>query len=192
MGFVTLGLFALNFQGIQGGILQMINHGIVTGALFLCVGIVYERTHTRQIADYGGAASPLPLFAGLFMIFTLAAVGLPGTNGFVGEFLILVGGFTASKLLGAFAATGVIIGAVYMLWLYQNIFFVDTNPKLVGLTDVNTREILTLLPLIILVFWIGIYPNTFLSFMDVSVQHLMERISMSGPQLSQQAGEILR
>jgi NADH-quinone oxidoreductase subunit M len=192
MGFVTLGLFALNFQGIQGGILQMINHGIVTGALFLCVGIVYERTHTRQIVDYGGAASPLPVFAGLFMIFTLAAVGLPGTNGFVGEFLILIGGFTSSKLLGALAATGVIIGAVYMLWLYQNIFFVDTNPKLIGLPDINTREILTLLPLVILVFWIGIYPNTFLSIMDVSVQHLMERITMSGPQLSQQVGEILR
>lgn len=192
MGFVTLGIFALNFQGVQGGILQMINHGIVTGALFLCVGMVYERTHTRVIADYGGAATPLPVFAGLFMVFTLAAVGLPGTNGFVGEFLILVGGFTASKLLGAFAATGVIIGAAYMLWLYQNVFFVDTNPKLVGLPDVNEREILTLVPLVILVFWIGVYPNTFLGFMDASVQHLVERVSASGPQLSHHAGEILR
>ena len=126
------------------------------------------------------------------MIFTLAAVGLPGTNGFVGEFLILVGGFTASKVLGAFATTGVIIGAVYMIWLYQNVFFVETNKKLLGLSDINTREILTLVPLVILVFWIGIYPTSFLSFMDVSVQHLMERISMSGPQLSQQVGEILR
>ena len=192
MGFVTLGIFALNFQGIQGGILQMINHGIVTGALFLCVGMVYERTHTRVIADYGGAATPLPVFAGLFMIFTLAAVGLPGTNGFVGEFLILVGGFTASKLLGALAATGVIIGAAYMLWLYQNVFFVETNPKLLGLADLDEREIMTLVPLVILVFWIGVYPNTFLGFMDASVQHLIERLSAAGPQLSLQGGEVLR
>ena len=193
MGFVTLGIFALNFQGIQGGILQMINHGIVTGALFLCVGMLYERTHTRAIADYGGAAAPLPVYAGLFMIFTLAAVGLPGTNGFVGEFLILVGGFTASKLLGALGATGIIIGAAYMLWLYQNMFFVGTNPKLLGLTDINEREILTLLPLVILVFWIGFYPNTFLSFMDASVQHLIERISTAGQlQLSQHLGAIPR
>jgi NADH-quinone oxidoreductase subunit M len=193
MGFVTLGIFALNFQGIQGGILQMINHGIVTGALFLCVGMVYERTHTRVIADYGGAAAPMPVYAGLFMIFTLAAVGLPGTNGFVGEFLILVGGFTASKLLGAIAAIGIIIGAAYMLWLYQDMFFVNTNPKLRGLTDINEREILTLLPLVILVFWIGFYPNTFLSFMDASVQHLIERISTAGQlQLSQHVGVIPR
>jgi NADH-quinone oxidoreductase subunit M len=193
MGFVTLGIFALNFQGIQGGILQMINHGIVTGALFLCIGMIYERTHTRLIADYGGAASPLPVYAGMFMIFTLAAVGLPGTNGFVGEFLILVGGFTASKLLGALASTGIIIGAAYMLWLYQNVFFVETNPKLIGLSDINEREILTLLPLVILVFWIGFYPNTFLSFMDASVQHLIERINTAGQlQLSQHVGAILK
>ena len=192
MGFVTLGIFALNFQGVQGGILQMINHGIVTGALFLCVGMVYERTHTRIIADYGGAATPLPVFAGLFMVFTLAAVGLPGTNGFVGEFLILVGGFTASKLLGALAATGVIIGAAYMLWLYQNVFFVETNPKLLGLPDLNEREIMTLAPLVILVFWIGVYPNTFLGFIDPSVTHLLERVNATVPQLVQQGGEILR
>ncbi len=192
MGFVTLGIFALNFQGIQGGILQMINHGVVTGALFLCVGMVYERTHTRVIADYGGAATPLPVFSGLFMIFTLAAVGLPGTNGFVGEFLILVGGFTASKMLGALAATGIIIGAAYMLWLYQKVFFVDTNPKLVGLPDVNEREILTLIPLVILVFWIGIYPNSFLGFMDMSVQHLIDQVNASGQLLSQQGGGALK
>jgi NADH-quinone oxidoreductase subunit M len=195
MGFVTLGIFALNTQGVQGGILQMINHGIVTGGLFLLVGIVYERTHTRLIADYGGAASILPVYSGLFMIFTLASIGLPGTNGFIGEFLILLGGFTASKLLGVLAATGVIIGAAYMLWLYQNVFFVETNPGLLGhgFRDIGTREILTVLPLVILVFWIGVYPNTFLGFMDVSVQHLLDRLNSAGQtNIAQQIIEVVQ
>lgn len=186
MGFVTLGIFALNLQGLQGGILQMINHGIVTGGLFLCIGMVYDRTHTRQIVDYGGAASVLPVYAALFIIFTLASIGLPGTNGFVGEFLIILGGFTASKLIGTLSATGIIIGAAYMLWLYQRVFFMETNPKVQGCTDINMREIMTLAPLIILVFWIGIYPNTFLSFMDVSVQHLVARVNSPGLQNLQQ------
>src|SRR6202142_2412751 len=195
MGFVTLGIFALNTQGVQGGILQMINHGIVTGGLFLLIGIVYERTHTRRIADYGGAASVFPVYSALFMVFTLAAIGLPGTNGFIGEFLILLGGFTASKTLGVLAATGVIIGAAYMLWLYQNIFFVDTNPDLLGhgYRDVGMREMLTLLPLIVLVFWIGVYPNTFLSFMDVSVQGLLERVNSAGqPNVAAQIIEVVK
>ena len=117
------------------------------------------------------------------MIFTLASMGLPGTNGFVGEFLILVGGFTTSKMLGSLAATGIIIGAAYMLRLYQSIFFVAINPKLIGMPDVNEREILTLAPLVMLVFWIGFYPNAFLGFADVSVQHLIERMSTTVPQL---------
>lgn len=186
MGFVTLGIFALNLQGLQGGILQMINHGIVTGGLFLCIGMVYDRTHTRQIVDYGGAASVLPVYAALFIIFTLASIGLPGTNGFVGEFLIILGGFTASKLIGTLSATGIIIGAAYMLWLYQRVFFMETNPKVQGCTDINMREIMTLVPLVVLVFWIGIYPNTFLSFMDVSVQHLVSRVNSPGLQNLQQ------
>lgn len=177
MGFVTLGIFALNMQGLQGGILQMINHGIVTGGLFLCIGMVYDRTHTRQIADYGGTASVLPVYAALFMILTLASIGLPGTNGFIGEFLIILGGFTTSKLMGTLSATGIIIGAAYMLWLYQRVFFLEINPKMQGHKDIDLREILTLVPLIILVFWIGTYPNTFLSFMDVSVQHLIARVN---------------
>ncbi len=180
MGFVTLGLFALNMQGIQGGILQMINHGIVTGALFLAVGIIYDRTHTRQIADYGGVATVMPVYAAFFMIFTLASIGLPGTNGFIGEFLILVGGFTTSKILGVIAATGIIISAAYMLWLYQRVFFLKTNPQIEGHNDIDTREALTLIPLIILVIWIGIYPNTFLSFMDVSVQNLLDKVNTAG------------
>lgn len=193
MGFVTLGIFALNMQGIQGGILQMINHGIVTGAMFLCIGMIYDRTHTRQIADYGGVASVLPVYAAFFMVLTLASIGLPGTNGFVGEFLIILGGFTASKILGTLSATGIIIGAAYMLWLYQKVFFMETNPKVQGLKDMDFREIFTIVPLLLLIFWIGVYPNTFLGFMDASVQHLIERINAAGqPQIAQQIIEVIK
>ncbi|MCX8070345.1 MAG: NADH-quinone oxidoreductase subunit M [Thermodesulfovibrionales bacterium] len=179
MGFVTLGIFALNIQGIEGGILQMINHGIVTGALFLSVGIVYDRTHTRQISDYGGLASVMPIYSAFFMVFTLASVGLPGTNGFVGEFLILVGAFTSSKTYAVLAATGIIIGAAYMLMLYQKVFFLETNSKVKHISDMDKRELFTLLPLLILVLWIGIYPNVFIGFMDESVKSLIERINNS-------------
>ncbi len=182
MGFVTLGIFALNIQGLEGGILQMLNHGVVTGALFLSVGVVYDRTHTRKIADYGGLATVMPTYAAFFMVFTLAAIGLPATNGFVGEFLILLGGFTASKLAGVLACTGIIIGAGYMLWLYQRIFFMDVNTKIVGLPDMDVRETITLIPMLLLVIWIGIYPDSFLSFMHPSVQHLLERLNMPGGQ----------
>ncbi len=193
MGFVTLGIFALNMQGLQGGILQMINHGVVTGGLFLCIGMVYDRTHTRQIADYGGAASVLPVYAALFMVLTLASIGLPGTNGFIGEFLIILGGFTTSKIMGTLSATGIIIGAAYMLWLYQRVFFMEINPKMQGYKDIDLREILTLVPLIFLIFWIGVYPNTFLSFMDVSVQHLIARVNTPVPQnLAQHIIEVIQ
>jgi NADH-quinone oxidoreductase subunit M len=178
MGFVTLGIFALNVTGLEGGILQMINHGIVTGAMFLAVGIIYDRTHTRQIADYGGAATVMPVFAAFFIVFTLASIGLPGTNGFIGEFLIILGAFAAKKWAGVLAATGIIIGAGYMLWLYERVFFLELNPKLEGLKDVNLREIATLLPMIILIFWIGVYPNALLSFMHVSVQHLLDTVNL--------------
>lgn len=176
MGYVTLGLFALNTQGLEGGLLQMINHGVVTGALFLSIGIVYERTHSRAIADYGGLAGVMPVFAGLFLLFTMAAVGLPGTNGFIGEFLILVGAFTTRSWAAVCAATGVIIGAWYMLWLYQRVFFNQVNQKVAGLTTLNGRELATLLPMAVLILWIGIYPNTLLSFMHVSVAHLLEQV----------------
>jgi NADH-quinone oxidoreductase subunit M len=178
MGFVTLGIFALNVTGLEGGILQMINHGIVTGAMFLAVGIIYDRTHTRKISDYGGAASVMPVFAAFFIVFTLASIGLPGTNGFIGEFLIILGGFAAKKWAGILAATGIIIGAGYMLWLYERVFFLELNPKLEGLKDINLREIATLLPMIILIFWIGVYPNALLSFMHVSVQHLLDTVNL--------------
>jgi NADH-quinone oxidoreductase subunit M len=176
MGFVTLGIFSFNIQGMEGGILQMINHGVITGALFLCVGMVYERSHTRQIADYGGLANVMPVFAAFFMVFTFAAIGLPGTNGFVGEFLIILGGFTANKVAGILAATGVIIGAVYMLWLYQRVFYTDINEKIAGLGDISAREVLTLLPLLLLVFWIGFYPSAFTGFMDATVASLLGKL----------------
>jgi NADH-quinone oxidoreductase subunit M len=185
MGFVTLGIFALNTQGLEGGILQMINHGIVTGALFLSVGIIYDRTHSREIADYGGMASVVPVYAAFFMVFTLSSIGLPGLNGFVGEFLIILGGFAAKKWAGVLAATGIIIGAGYMLWLYQRMFFMEVNPKVAGLPDMNPREVITLLPMVVLVIWIGVYPNAFLSFMHASVGHLLERVQTgTGPEMT--------
>jgi NADH-quinone oxidoreductase subunit M len=180
MGFVTLGIFALNSQGVEGGLLQMINHGVVTGALFMCVGVIYERTHSRQIEDHRGLSIPMPVYAAFFMVFTLAAIGLPGTNGFIGEFLIILGGFTANRLAGVLAATGVIIGAAYMLWLYQRVFYMKVHEKVVGLPDMDGREIIALAPLIILVFWIGVYPTLFLDFMHPTVEHLLERVGMGG------------
>ncbi|MCX8030991.1 MAG: NADH-quinone oxidoreductase subunit M [Thermodesulfovibrionales bacterium] len=193
MGFVTLGIFALNMQGIQGGILQMINHGIVTGALFLSIGIIYERTHTRELANYGGVATAMPVYAAFFMVFTLASIGLPGTNGFIGEFLILLGGFMAWKLMGILACTGIIIGAGYMLWLYQKVFWLEVNPNAHYHEDLNEREFLTLLPLIALVLWIGFYPNTFLSFMEVSVQGLLDRVNVATTQqITQNIVEVIK
>lgn len=191
MGFVTLGIFAFNVQGIEGGILQMVNHGVITGALFLLVGVIYERTHSRNIADYGGTATVLPVYAGFFMLFTLASIGLPGLNGFVGEFLILLGGFTANRLAGVLAATGIIIGAGYMLWLYQRVFFMEKKPKVEGHPDMKLREILALAPMVILSFWIGIYPNAFLSFMHPSVNNILQKLQPGGMELSTLA-EFLR
>jgi len=187
MGFVTLGLFALNQRGLEGGVLQMINHGVVTGALFLAIGMIYERTHTREIAAYGGLASTMPVFAGFFLLFTLAAVGLPGTNGFIGEFLILLGGFERQPWAAVIASSGLILGAWYMLWLYQRIFFNEVNEKMHGLLELNLREILTLAPMVLLIFWIGLYPNALLGFLHVSVGHLLDQVhgvGLAGPVVS--------
>jgi NADH-quinone oxidoreductase subunit M len=184
MGFVTLGLFALNTQGVEGGILQMLNHGIVTGAMFLMIGIIYERTHTRVIADYGGFARLVPWYAGFFIVLTLASIGLPGTNGFIGEFLIILGAFRAKMVLGVLAATGIILGAGYMLLLYQRIFFENANPDYEAtgnhpVKDLDLREIALLVPLIVFVFWIGFYPNVFLDYIHVSVEHLINQMNMA-------------
>jgi NADH-quinone oxidoreductase subunit M len=160
LGFVMLGIFALNMAGVQGGILQMINHGISTGALFLLVGIVYERRHTRQISEYGGLARQMPVYATYFMIMALSSMGLPLLNGFIGEFTILQGAFAKNFWWAFFAATGIVLGAAYLLWLYQRIFFGElSNPANAKLQDVTFREQLTLAPLVLAALWIGVYPR---------------------------------
>jgi NADH-quinone oxidoreductase subunit M len=182
LGFVMLGFFALNNAGIQGGILQSINHGLSTGGLFLLVGIVYERTHTRMIADYGGLSGVMPVYAMLFMVILLASIGLPLLNGFVGEFTILTGVFLADWHWAAWASLGVILGAAYMLWLYQRVFFGElTNEKHKGLEDVNLREILTLAPLIVMCFWIGLYPKPFFEMTAKSAEKIVVAVNASAP-----------
>ena len=176
MGFVTLGIFAFNTQGMEGGILQMLNHGITTGALFLCVGLIYERTHTRMIADFGGLTKVLPVYATLFMIFTLSSLGLPGMNGFIGEFLILLGAFTSQRVYAVVGTTGIILGAAYMLWMYQRVMFMELKPQNQKLIDLDFREVITLLPLAVLVFWIGVFPNPTLDIMHETVRHLLEQV----------------
>jgi NADH-quinone oxidoreductase subunit M len=160
LGFVMLGIFALNMAGIQGGVLQMVNHGISTGGLFLLVGVVYERRHTRMIAEYGGLAKQMPIYATYFLILALSSMGLPLLNGFIGEFTILQGAFARNFWWAFFAATGIVLGAAYLLWLYQRIFFGElSNPANAKLPDLTVREQLTLAPLVILALWIGLYPK---------------------------------
>lgn len=178
MGFVTLGIFALNSQGVEGGIIQMINHGVSTGALFLAVGVIYERTHTRMIADYGGIAAKVPVYATFLMIITLSSIGLPGTNGFVGEFAILLGAFQYSAPYAVLAALGVILGAGYMLWLYQRVAFgTVTNPHNEHLADMDLREMAAALPLVVLVFYIGLYPNATFKVIHASAQNLIQHVN---------------
>jgi NADH-quinone oxidoreductase subunit M len=178
MAMVMIGMFALNPVGITGSIIQQLNHGISTGALFLIVGIVYERRHTRMISEYSGLSSVMPVYAAVFMFMMLSSIGMPALNGFVGELLILQGVFVVSKLWAAFAGTGIILGAAYMLWLYQRTMFgkID-NPKNEHLKDLNLREFATFLPLIILALWIGIYPSPFLKRLDTSVNRVVARVS---------------
>ncbi|MEO5354503.1 MAG: NADH-quinone oxidoreductase subunit M, partial [Magnetococcus sp. XQGC-1] len=177
MGFVTIGLFTFNQQGVEGGILQMVNHGIVSGALFLLVGVVYDRMHTREIASYGGVVSSMPVYAVIFMLFTMASVGLPGTNGFVGEFLILLGAFMANKAVATIAATGLVLGASYMLWMFKKVVFGEVkSPEVAALSDMNLREVVTFAPLIVMVFWIGFYPGPFLEVLHASVEQLLDLV----------------
>jgi NADH-quinone oxidoreductase subunit M len=172
-----LGLFALNTQGLQGGVLQSINHGLSTGALFLAVGILYERRHTRDIAEFGGLSATLPWFAALFLIVCLSSLGLPGLNGFIGEFLILLGAFRLNPWVTAVAATGVILGAVYLLWMFQRVMFGPiTQEKNRGLPDLSMREFWTLAPVVLLIIWIGVYPNLFLRKLDTPVSELLKRV----------------
>jgi NADH-quinone oxidoreductase subunit M len=174
MGFVTMGIFAGTMQGIAGGVFQMISHGIVSGALFLCVGIVYDRMHSREIATYGGLVNRMPLYAFVFMVFTMANVGLPGTSGFVGEFMTLLGTFKVSITTAFFATFGVILSACYALWLYRKIVFgALTKPSLASIKDMTFRECLTLFPLVALTILFGVYPKPVLDMSAASVQQLV-------------------
>lgn len=174
LGFVVLGTFAFTLRGIEGGILQMINHGISTGALFLIVGILYERRHTREISEYGGITRVMPKFAAVFMIVTLSSIALPLTNGFVGEFLILLGVFEVNKLYAALAALGVIFGAVYMLWMFQRVMFGEvTKEENKNLPDLTAREFAYMTPFIIAIFLLGVYPNPVIRKMEPSVKNLV-------------------
>jgi NADH-quinone oxidoreductase subunit M len=175
MGFVTMGLFTLTPQGIQGAMFQMVSHGLVSGALFLCVGVIYDRMHTREIAAYGGLVNRMPLYAVVFMIFTMANVGLPGTAGFVGEFLTLMGAFKANPWVAFFATTGVILSAGYALWLYRRVVFGElTKPELKDITDLNAREIAIFVPLVLLTIWYGIAPGTILDAFAAPTEALIK------------------
>ena len=181
LGFVMLGLFALNNAGINGGVLQMINHGLSTGALFLLVGVIYERRHTRMIADFGGLSAQMPAFATIFLIITMASIGLPTLNGFVGEFTILVGAFHRVWWWGVAGAIGIVLGAAYMLWMYQRVFFGPLdNPDNQGLSDLNGRELAYLMPLVILCFWIGLYPKPFFDRMEKPVAYVVAKVESGG------------
>jgi len=167
-------MFAFNMQGVEGSIYQMLNHGISTGSLFLIVGMVYERRHTRMIAEFGGLSKSMPIFAAFFMIVTLSSIALPGTNGFVGEFLILLGAFRSNVVYGVLAATGVILGAAYMLWMFQRVMFGKiTKPENEKLQDLSPREVTILVPMVIVIFLMGVYPKPFFSKMDVTVEKFL-------------------
>jgi NADH-quinone oxidoreductase subunit M len=187
MGIVTLGIFALNHQGLSGSIFQMLSHGVVSSALFLCVGVVYDRVHSREIARYGGVAKVMPVYATIFMLFTMASVALPGTAGFPGEFLVLVGAWKANPWVAFFGATGMVLGASYMLWLYRRVLFTKlTKPEIKALLDLSPREYVTFAPLIVLTLWMGLYPSSFLSFFEASVAALLARheAAMALPRLA--------
>ncbi len=184
LGFVMAGIFAVNQQGIDGGILQMVNHGLATGALFLLVGIIYERRHTRLMDDFGGLASVMPLFAVFMTIIVFSSIGLPGTNGFVGELLILVGVYKASVPTAVLAATGIILGAVYMLRMVQRVILGRVrHPENETLKDLNFREFLTLVPIVVLIIWIGVYPKPFLQLTSTGTAHLVETVQSKHAQL---------
>lgn len=179
MGYIILGMFVFNSYGISGGLYQMLNHGISTGALFLLIGMIYERTHSREISKYGGLASVLPIYTIFFFIITLSSIAVPLTNGFIGEFLILMGTFQARPAFAVIAVSGVVLGAAYMLWMFKRVFFGEKGQILLEadaahpLHDLNYREIAVLAPLVLLVFWMGIFPNHFMDYSKASIDHLV-------------------
>ena len=176
MGFVTLGIFVFNNQGIQGAILQMFTHGITTAALFISVGHLYDRTHSRAIGDYGGLYKPMPRFVALFFLFSIAGFGLPGTCNFIGEFLVLVGASSINFAMVLISMVGIVLAAAYMLWMLQRLALGEPNTKFVSvLPDLTSRELGTLIPLAILVLWIGLYPSPLMEMMDVSVVDLIQQ-----------------
>jgi NADH-quinone oxidoreductase subunit M len=180
MGFVTMGIFTLTHQGVEGGIYQMLSHGVVSGALFLCVGVIYDRMHTREIAAYGGLVARMPVYAACFMVFTLANVGLPGTGGFVGEFLTMLGAFRVNTWVAILSATGVILSAAYMLYLYRRVIFGKlVKPSLMAIQDLSLREFAILAPLVAATLVMGIYPNFVFKITSASVAHLIEQNKVS-------------
>jgi NADH-quinone oxidoreductase subunit M len=175
MGVVVIGIFTFNVQGIDGALFQMISHGIVSAALFLCVGVVYDRIHTREIARYGGLGDRMPMYAFAFMLFTMASIGLPGTSGFVGEFLVLVGAFHVSIWLALLGSMGMILGAAYALYLYRRIIFGSiTKPDLRSILDLSPREVAIFAPLAVLTLWLGVYPSSFTGFFDATVGAMVQ------------------
>lgn len=177
MGYIMLGMFVFNSYGVTGGLLQMLNHGISTGALFILIGMIYERTHSREIAKYGGLASVVPIYAIFFFIITMSSIALPLTNGFVGEFLVLLGTYQTQPVFAGFAVMGVILGAVYMLWMFKRLFFGQKGELVADehhpLHDLNWREIAVMVPLVVMVFWMGLFPNHFMDPMKASVENLV-------------------
>jgi NADH-quinone oxidoreductase subunit M len=182
MAFVTFGLFAFNRQGIEGAMMVMLSHGLVSGALFMCVGVIYDRLHTREIARYGGLADNMPKYSLLFMLFTMASVGLPGTSGFVGEFLSLVGTYERSSWAAVVATTGIILGSAYMLYLYWRVVYgTQRNADAAAMKDIDARELWLLAPIAAAVLWMGVYPESFLRPMRADVGRLLERIERATP-----------
>ncbi len=177
LGFVMLGIFTLNIQGLVGSVIQMVNHGLSTGALFLMVGMIYERRHTRLIADFGGLWKVIPAFSALFLVVVLSSLGLPGLNGFVGEFLILLGAFQVHRGLAALATTGIIFAAVYLLWMYQRVIFGEvTHEENRRLHDLSPREWALVVPLVLFIVWIGVYPAAFTGPTEATVEALINQV----------------
>jgi NADH-quinone oxidoreductase subunit M len=179
MGFVTVGIFTMTEQGIAGAMFQMISHGLVSTALFFAVGVVYDRLHTREIDAYGGVADSMPRYAVFFMLMMLASVGLPGTSGFIGEFLVLVGAWQTSTFLAFLTATGLVLGATYMLWLYRRVVFGRAEKEeVISMSPLERREVIIFLPLTILVLWYGVFPGSLLDLMQQSILAVMDQVSL--------------
>jgi NADH-quinone oxidoreductase subunit M len=182
MAIVTVGLFAFNVQGLEGAMIVMLSHGLVSGALFLCVGVIYDRLHTREIARYGGLAINMPYYALFFLLFTMASIGLPGTSGFVGEFLSLAGIYQTSSLVALICTTGIILGAAYMLYLYRRVAFGgQVNEDAAGMRDISAREWIMMAPIAAAVLWMGVYPESFLAPMRADIAVLDARLSAAAP-----------